>query len=712
MSSFRYAVRVSALRLVFGLALSLLMASGCAYVDPWMPDFGSEPRPGPANKASLQAEAEQAWKAKNYARSKLAYQQLSEMGGLTPAERTLAFERRTVSALRSNQPQAALEALSRWQSVDPQSKNSATWQDLYVQAITALPEPQAREKLLLAIMADESKPQRLRDAAGVTLSVQYWQRNEAQRALMTLTVMRDKAAARGRAGLGELESLLFKSVAPLSHDQLEAMARLIPSEQRGQFPYTIIQLERARRLAQVPGTQSQARQMAESLRTQLANPDLLKSLFGEQTVPARGQTIALALPLTGAYGEIGAKIVRGAHAARHTLAQSGVNVEVQVINTSVPDWEQNLRNLPPTVRVVGGPLEINIFKEMLKTNLTGTRAFFTFLTSMGDGVEGKLAWRFFSGPEDQIRSLLESATGKFGVHSVAVLYPGDSYGQRMASLFEKEARARGVAITEMEGYPTNDNTVWAGMAGRAAKGGGNAVFLAGDFSDAELIVPFYIYHGGDDKLIMGTTIWAQAIARKRYVELPTFSRAIFPGSWWQDNPMPAALALKSRIKADGGEADFWMALGYDFIRFAVRLGELPEGWTPAQVNERVQSARGMDWAMAPIAWDSQGISRQEMFMFRPVERGFVLLESADSIPESSSTPAQVFSPDQPMQSPATPAGSAAPPPVFPQPQGTQPSGATQPSGGAASPHGQSGPSPAHTGAPVPPGPAYEPAPGQ
>ena len=68
-------------------------------------------------------------------------------------------------------------------------------------------------------------------------------------------------------------------------------------------------------------------------------------------------------------------------------------------------------------------------------------------------------------------------------------------------------------------------------------------------------------------------------------------------------------------------ADFWTALGYDFVRFATRLGDLDAAPEATDMNRRLRSAEGMDWSLAPITWNADGKARQDFFLFTPGENG-------------------------------------------------------------------------------------------
>ena len=52
--------------------------------------------------------------------------------------------------------------------------------------------------------------------------------------------------------------------------------------------------------------------------------------------------VALALPSSGPYAPIGSKIRQGAQMAQKEMAANGVNMHLEIVNTSAPDWLQKL----------------------------------------------------------------------------------------------------------------------------------------------------------------------------------------------------------------------------------------------------------------------------------------------------------------------------------------------------------------------------------
>ena len=116
--------------------------------------------------------------------------------------------------------------------------------------------------------------------------------------------------------------------------------------------------------------------------------------------------VALALPLSGAYGPFGNKIAAGATAAQGELSKSGMMMDVRMIDTESSDWLDKLSQLPPQCVMVGGPLRADRYTAMKSRSIQQSRAVFAFLPSLEGSDEGTVAWRFFASPQDQIDAVL------------------------------------------------------------------------------------------------------------------------------------------------------------------------------------------------------------------------------------------------------------------------------------------------------------------
>jgi hypothetical protein len=303
--------------------------------------------------------------------------------------------------------------------------------------------------------------------------------------------------------------------------------------------------------------------------------------------------------------------------ALQEAAGQGGSPRLEIINTEGPRWLAELAALPRECAVVGSPLQANKYDEARKSGLTEQRVFFTFLPSLEAGDEGLRAWRFFPSPQDQIDALVSFATDALNIRTYGAFYPADAFGERMTALLEQSLAARSMFLQKTP-YPPGDVTVWsdaaavllrpvAGPDGRTPvpQTAFEALFLPDSWKNMDMLNTSLLYNGEDRLVLLGTTLWEQSLSGRILSDAEKFVLAVFPGAW---NPVAAPVSLK----AQGG--DFWMALGYDFTRFAARL-DIASRLSSAEVGAKARAVR-MPWSMAPISWDGAGVAHQNLWIFQ------------------------------------------------------------------------------------------------
>jgi len=360
-----------------------------------------------------------------------------------------------------------------------------------------------------------------------------------------------------------------------------------------------------------------------------ATPPALSA--GAPDNPGRGVKIALVLPLSGPFASIGERVLDGAGLAQSFLAKDGLNAQVRAVDTGEPGWLEELAGLPGDVAVIGGPIRPDMFRLLYAAGQQRKRAVFAFTSSLDKAREGVEAWRFFAAPEDQARALIRTAMDEFGVRNFGVLHPDEDYGRRMAELFTNQAKTMGAAIAARKSYPPDNPLEWRArvkdLLDQAARAGLplGAVFLPDGWPQAEMLAPSFYYFGQEHLLLMGSNLWGETLSQGMNVSERIFRLSFFPSAWTPANKSFAARELGSALSRTRGRAEpgLWEALGFDFVRFAVRLGPLSPGWTPELVNERVVSAQNMDWSMAPLFWNDQRQVSQNLFLLTPAKGGKV-----------------------------------------------------------------------------------------
>jgi len=627
------------------LALLVLFAWGCA------------PKPQPIKSAdmlstpNLLVEADAAWKAKRYEVAELYYAEILDRDDLARAELTTVYARLAASAYENGHPQQARIALESWANADARALEDIRWERTYLATMAALGKTERLRNHLKWVLEGDRMPWETRRAVALWYSGYFREKQDYERSLDVLEGFYKQAPDMQARSMFEHEYLM--ALQAMGDMQIDDLAQAVSGASRTRFPYALVAFEHAVRHA---GNADDWTASWRTMRTvassgELADPvplvNKLAELEARYGVPSIG--LALALPITGPYAKVGVKILRGAGLAQWRLAQEGVEVDLRVVNTEIPGWDARLAALPGHYSVVGGPLRVSAFKKLYEAGVSGgsildQRAVFTFLASLGDMTEGKDAWRFFTSRNDEVRSLVSLAVDELGIKDLAVFYPEEKFGRTMAQTFYREATPLGGRIRGMQSYPPRELKKWGKRVGKLLKVPEDfsdnkdaplerpdfgAVFIPDGWRQAQTLLPNFFFYEGDSLVFLGPGLWSRALDSAKGIDEHYYRLAVCPGAWW--GASEGGRALQGALTEEGlGQADFWVALGYDFIRFTGRFGALPSNWDADEVNRRIHIAQDMDFSMARMTWDDAGVASQDLFLFSPVRNGKQLV-NADKI---------------------------------------------------------------------------------
>lgn len=623
-------------RNVLVLACVLLLVWGC------MPKRVEVKSVDMLSTPNLLSEADAAWRADRFAVSELYYAEALERGDLAKSERSLVYARLAESAYRNDHPQQARIALEAWANLDSKALESVDWERTYLNTMAALDKTERLQNHLRWVL-ESGIPWETKQEVALWFSRYFFKKEDVERSLDVLDGFY-KQAPRDVMARSAFEQTFRQWLGDLNDAEVSELAKAVTPVNLWRFPYALMAFENGVRTADDPEAWPTS---WRSLRNLAANATLadmeplattLADLEERYGLPSVG--LALALPITGPYARVGVKILRGAGLAQWRLAQDGVDVDLRVINTQIPGWEARLAALPGHYSVVGGPLRVDAFKKLYEAGSPGAdvlrqRAVFTFLASLGTLTEGKDAWRFFTSRVDEVRSLVNLAVNELGIKDLAVFYPEEKFGRTMAQTFYKEAAPLGGQIRGMQSYPPHELKQWSKRIGKLLKVPADfadnkeaplerpdfgAVFIPDGWRQARTLLPNFFFYEGDSLVYLGPGLWSRALDSTKGIDEHYYRLAVCPGAWWKASD--GGRNLQSALTEEGlGQADFWVALGYDFIRFAGKLGTLPSNWDADDVNRRIRSAQEMDFSMAPLTWDESGVASQELFLFSPVRNG-------------------------------------------------------------------------------------------
>lgn len=596
---------------------------------------------------NLLVEAEAAWQAKRYEAAELYYAEALERHDLVKSELPLVYARLAESALRNGHPRQARIALETWANADTDALRDTDWERTYLDTMGALGNTERLQNHLRWVLTSDI-PWEAKQEVALWFGRYFLEKADFERSLDVLDAFykRSPEDAAVRSGF---EHAYLQWLRGLDDQLVADLAKGVTPVNQWRFPYALAGFEHGVRAA----GEDEWGATWRNLRTLAANADLadmvplttkLAELEARYGLPSVG--LVLALPVTGPYAKVGVKILRGAGLAQWRLAQDGLDVDLKVINTEIPGWEARLAALPGHYSVVGGPLRVDAFKKLYEAGSDGAdvlrqRAVFTFLASLGDLAEGRDAWRFFTSRVDEVRSLVNLAVSELGITDLAVFYPEEKFGRTMAQIFYNQAAPLGGRIRGMQSYPPGEFKQWSKRIGKLLKVPDDfqenteaplerpdfgAVFIPDGWRQAQTLLPNFFFYEGDSLVFLGPGLWSRALDSAKGVDEHYYRLAVCPGAWWEDSD--GGRNLQNALTEEGlGQADFWVALGYDFIRFAGKLGTLPSGWDADDVNRRIRSAQEIDFSMAPLTWDDSGVGSQNLFLFSPVRNGKQLVNA-------------------------------------------------------------------------------------
>ena len=197
----------------------------------------------------------------------------------------------------------------------------------------------------------------------------------------------------------------------------------------------------------------------------------------------------------------------------------------------------------------------------------------------------------------------------------------------MHSLFKEELQKNKLDLKNSQSYPAENHKLWGAAVAKLLtsvssdekenrstklnKYDLDVVFLPDSFAAARQLIPNFFYNDAKNLLFLGSQLWETGEIHKG--EEKYFKKAIFPASWWKQKPTNTTVFLNSKIQ--NNNADFWNALGFDFVRFFSRMPEISSK-SSSEINEILQKQTGkMDWTLAPLFWDKNGKVQQKMYVF-------------------------------------------------------------------------------------------------
>ncbi len=345
--------------------------------------------------------------------------------------------------------------------------------------------------------------------------------------------------------------------------------------------------------------------------------------------------IALLLPFGDGYRDVSYGILRGVEASIWGFEAEGIDIHVVIINTSCDNWEKEITSLDGERLVVGGPIRLKIWNEILTKGLLNDHYFFAFRSDLP--MEGEKGYRFFPSHEDQVKALIDYFKDNFNITEYGIFYPKSKYGHELGEVFFNKLKEIGGKVLAMGWYDPSKQNTWQKKVGKFLGASDEffqekdknkikefepdldfkGVFIPDSFENARIIIPNFFYFNANDLFFLGPTLWGTGHRKLSGLDFSMFKNAYYPSPWKDDlrnNQLNLLKRYEDELSKQG--VDFWTCLGYDFVRFASRFQE--------RINRQkkdvifILNDPGFKWTIAPISWDNRGIAHQHMYVLNVV----------------------------------------------------------------------------------------------
>ncbi|WP_045214934.1 hypothetical protein [Desulfonatronovibrio magnus] len=581
-----------------------------------------------APEAPLMRQAASYWDSRDYAMSRSLYKELSQIPDLPRRQKNIILRRLATSSYYLEDYESAVNQLEEWSRIDPSAVRLWSWHEMYADSLKKVVGEQRYYQYFSELIRDRLLPAEIRTQAVMELTRIDFARHNFQNAALNLqTLYAQLETFQSRASL---ENKFISYLVSLPASKLNQAAQaLIPMDQTD-FPWSVFAWHyHALVLEQTPGMWNDLLPKFQALikRGQFADPspyqNQLQAWMDKFGVPAR--EIALLLPLSGNFSSAGWKIMRGAGLAHWQSLSDSNPIKIRFINTDEEGWLEKLQNMN-SVSMVGGPVSRAHWDDIQRAGLNSDKTFFTFLPDIND--EGRSGWRFFTSHRDQIRSLLMKTTSGLNFTNFALFYPEEEFGRAYARIFLEEAERLGVTVSNVSSYPADDPQRWNRIVASLLditnfsspylqpSPDFQAVFIPDSLSRAKGMLPQFFYHDQNQLVFMGPMLWSESHS-PGFTEHQYFSLSMSPGPWDAQSSKTASIDLIHGMEENlQDEPDFWVALGYDFINFAMHTGELPAPSQYYNINQTLHSSTFNHWSMAPITWDMEGNASQDLYIFQ------------------------------------------------------------------------------------------------
>ena len=327
------------------------------------------------------------------------------------------------------------------------------------------------------------------------------------------------------------------------------------------------------------------------------------------------------------------KILKGAEFAQLELLANGVNIELYVINTLSDGWEKRLNR--SDVVLFGGVLKKEVWNRISEKGLFNNKLFFVFRSL--DKRPKENIFPFFPNYKDQITCTVKYLVENFNINKFGIFAPKSEFGVKMSEVFEKVVRDFGCEVVKKGFYTPKRHALWKYEVANFLNipkeyfdeesekknflitPEFQALFLPDSFEEAKILIPEFFFFDVDDVFFIGPILWAFEDTKVSKIDSIFYKLSLFPSPW--DFSYEHLNPDLSRYYTDIS-LDFWIGLGYDFVRFMTDMItsvlKLKEDFVKDFLKKK---SFAFDWTIEPIKWNDNLLSSETVKIFQPSIHG-------------------------------------------------------------------------------------------
>ncbi|MCG6918470.1 MAG: penicillin-binding protein activator [Deltaproteobacteria bacterium] len=415
-----------------------------------------------------------------------------------------------------------------------------------------------------------------------------------------------------------------------------------------EYPDTFPNLQLQTRLVEIDmegGRFGVAQEQLKSLREKWPDHPLVDTWKGmsekvEEWLKVDMTAIGCVLPLSGRYQAYGDRILRGLVMAAQDFKNKGGDIEL-IIKDSGGDpglAVAAVRDLvlDNKVAAIIGPLSRVAAEAAAEEAQQLWVPIITLTQKEGVSDIGNYVFRYFLSNEEQTRALVEYAVLGLDYKRFAILYPDDSYGNRLINLFWDELERLGAEVRGIEAYDPSQTDFAdqikklvglyyprpeggatdivggekareissTGLRGEASEDQEgeeipivdfDAIFIPDRYSQVGLIAPQLAYHDVTGVKLLGTNLWNSP----KLVEMaaPYLQDAVFVDGFFSGSGLPlTSQFVQSYEETFGGKPGYPEAQAYDTMRLLIEGLRQPEVTSRPMLRDallRIQSLPGV-----------------------------------------------------------------------------------------------------------------------